>query len=416
MPRGHRESDLKNRTNREALPVDKEPLWTTVAPNSGLGYRRCSKRPSNPGRWLVRGKRDGKLWTKVFALADDCQEADGDRIQSYLQAVDTARRLAVGKPAAQAPITVEQALAKYEADLRARGGAGSNVRRARFHLTAQLLDRPVAKLTEEELCAWRDSLLAADKKRATINRTTVPIKAALNLAARRDKSITNRDAWQHGLQLLGDSTTARNVVLTSDQERAVITAAYENSEAFGLLVETASATGARPSQLRRVLVEDLKDETGQPRLLIPKSAKGKAGTTKQQQRVSVPIPAGLAARLRANAVQLKLREPLLRKAAGTPWTSESRDTGNPWAKVAALVGGLPPGATFYCLRHTMIVRCIKKNIPLRVIAEQVDTSTAMIEKHYSAHIAQHTDGMMRDGFLNHEPARIVDIQQKRRTS
>jgi integrase len=48
--------------------------------------------------------------------------------------------------------------------------------------------------------------------------------------------------------------------------------------------------------------------------------------------------------------------------------------------------GLPTKVTAYALRHTSIVRCLRRGLPVRLVASMHDTSTDMIERHYSAHI------------------------------
>jgi hypothetical protein len=40
----------------------------------------------------------------------------------------------------------------------------------------------------------------------------------------------------------------------------------------------------------------------------------------------------------------------------------------------------------YALRHSSIVRGLKANLPIRLVAALHDTSVEMIEKHYSAFI------------------------------
>ena len=41
----------------------------------------------------------------------------------------------------------------------------------------------------------------------------------------------------------------------------------------------------------------------------------------------------------------------------------------------------------YALRHSSIVRGIKANLPIRLVADLHDTSTAMIERHYAKWIS-----------------------------
>ena len=56
--------------------------------------------------------------------------------------------------------------------------------------------------------------------------------------------------------------------------RDLITEAYNDSREFGLFVELAAVTGARPSQIVRLEVRDLLAGS-EPRLMMPASRKGK---------------------------------------------------------------------------------------------------------------------------------------------
>src|SRR5262249_15585344 len=70
------------------------------------------------------------------------------------------------------PLTVAEALDRYEADLKARGGDPYNARHARLHLPGSILSKPVALLGATELRKWRDSLLDKGLAAGTVNRTT----------------------------------------------------------------------------------------------------------------------------------------------------------------------------------------------------------------------------------------------------
>ena len=56
--------------------------------------------------------------------------------------------------------------------------------------------------------------------------------------------------------------------------------------------------------------------------------------------------------------------------------------------------------TIYALRHSSIVRQLLAGIPIRVVAITHDTSVAMIEKNYSAHLGSHTDDLTRAVMLD----------------
>jgi hypothetical protein len=50
-----------------------------------------------------------------------------------------------------------------------------------------------------------------------------------------------------------------------------------------------------------------------------------------------------------------------------------------------------PGIISYALRHSSIVRGIRANLPIRLVASLHDTSVAMIERHYARYIADGLD-------------------------
>jgi hypothetical protein len=60
----------------------------------------------------------------------------------------------------------------------------------------------------------------------------------------------------------------------------------------------------------------------------------------------------------------------------------------------------PMEVTSYALRHSSIVRMLLARIPIRVVASHHDTSTTMIERHYSAYISDHSDALTRRALLD----------------
>jgi integrase len=391
MARRPRSSQLENRTNRLKLSVRKKPhAFTAIAPGIALAYRRNQ----SAGTWVVR-VADGKggNWTKGFAIADDHENADGEHVLTFWQAQDKAKALARGSVADGRPCTVAEALDEYERDLAARGGLAGNVSRVRHHLPPALAAKAVVLLTSRELQHWRDRL---DMKPASINRTIRVLKAALNFAAKHDPRIVNTNAWKVGLVGLRDAHTARNVILADEQVRSLIAAAYEINPAFGLLVEVAATTGARPSQLGKLEVGDLQQNGDGPRLLMPSSRKGHAG--KHIERRPVPIPVSLAARLRQAAAGREATAALLLRADGKAWGSITADYRAPFERAVARVG--LPSVTFYALRHSSIARSLLAGVPMRLVAVVHDTSTVMIERTYSRYIADHADTLLRKGLLD----------------
>ena len=159
MPRRVRSADLEARSRRLQLPVQKNPQCpVSIGAGLTLEYRRCK----GPGRWVVKvadGRGSNYETTLPNVVADDYEEADGERVLDFWQACDKARALARGGRGGR-PETLSEAIDSYEKDLRARGSDAYNAARLRYHLPTALLSKPVAMLTQRDLRRWRDDLLA----------------------------------------------------------------------------------------------------------------------------------------------------------------------------------------------------------------------------------------------------------------
>jgi integrase len=341
-------------------------------------------------------------WVKRIALSDDLEPADATTVLTYWQAIDRGRALARRQPGAadddSRPVTVGEALDHYAADLKARGGNVYNAQRALRHLTGALISKPVALLSAAELKRWRDGL-AARLAPASVNRTRTCLRAALELAAAHDPRIANQRAFKIGLAGLPDANRARNVVLDDATVRRLVGAAHAHDLALGLMVEVAATTGARLSQIGRLEVGDL--QADQARLLMPRSAKGRA-SNKQLERRPVPIPEGLAAVLEQQSAGQPPEAPLLRRANGDPW---GRGLHRRAFRVVVAAAGLDPDAvTLYALRHSSVVRQLLAGTPARVVAANHDTSIMMLERTYSRYIADHSEALTRRALLRIEEA------------
>ncbi len=378
-----RSYSLENRTQRLRLPVRRKPYSVQIAvrPAVRLAYRRNL----SGGTWSVMAEG----WMKAFATADDFEDANGTDVLTYHDAVDRARQLArgSGEDDSGRPLTVSEALDRYEADLKARGGLAKNASRVRYHLTQALMAKPVSLLTG----------LLMRVKPASVNRTINAAKACFNLAASLDRRrIANVHEWETGLAALPDTFESRNVILSDDEVRVVVVAAYDVGKEFGHLVEVLAITGARLSQAARLTVGDLQSD----RLMMPPSRKGR--TKKRREHRPIPIPASLVAKLQMAARDRDVDAPLLlRPGRDDSWWKESQI--GPFRTVAT-AAGLGEGVTCYSLRHSSIVRQLLAGVPVRVVATHHDTSVAMIERTYSKYILDHTDALTRRALLDLNPA------------
>ena len=382
-------------------------------PSLARGILLLYRRNKTNGTWVLKvSDGHGAYWTKGFALADDFEDADGKTVLTFHQAQEQAKKLARGGDgnAGTTPITVDGALTAYKTDLISRNANSYNAEHPRVHLTSALLSKPVALLAATELKKWRDGLLGTMAP-ATINRLGRCLCAALEQAAQHDKRVQNREAWEIGLAILPDAQEARNVIIPDDKVREFVATAYGLDDKFGLLIDTLAITGARPSQAIRLRVEDLHDHPLRPKLMMPKSAKGggRNRSKKKTERYSVPITSSLSQKLRAAARGRADAAPLLLQSDGSPWGDNPGQYYHRQVnKVVTAIGLDPDEVTMYCLRHSSIVRMLLKNIPIRLVASLHNTSVAMIEKHYSRYITEHSiDDITRAGLLS-EPTPVAD--------
>jgi len=396
VARSARAAKLETRAARLKLPVAKKPVFAKIGPRVGLGYRRNQ----TAGTWVLR-VADGKggNWTKAIGNADDYEEADGNNTLDFWQAQDRARAIArVGRDGDGddgKPVTVKRALDRYEADLQTRGGDVANVTRVRVHLSETLAHKRVALLTARDLRHWRDGL-AKHVAPATVNRTAGALKAALNVVADHDERIVSRQPWDVGLATIPDAEESRNVILSESVIHTIIAEAHQESAEFGLLMEVAAVTGARISQPARLEVQDVQSDRTDPRLMMPSSRKGRG--QKKIVRRPVPIPTGLAMRLRAITADRPGNAPLLLKPSGATW--KKSDHSRLFRRTAMRAGLDPSKVTIYALRHSAIVRQILAGVPIRVVAVNHDTSIVMLERTYSRYIGDHSDGLARRALLD----------------
>lgn len=418
------EAPITTRAARSNLPSGVH--WRGIDNQVHLGYRKSK----HGGVWLVRWRHRAGYRRADVGVADDHLKAgtlDFDAaVRKARKLVEQARMEA--KAAAEGlPLAVRLAVETYMAERDARESrrkdrpvrSDAAQRLGRYVLgqkargkqeavpAAPLADIGLHALKESDLLAWRGKLPEA-MKATTKQRLVNDLKAALNgaYAAHRDRLDPTLPAViKHGLKAeKADDDEAvplarENQILTDGAIAALIRAAREadqdqdwDGDLFRLVVVLA-ATGARFSQVVRMRVADCQRQ--ERRLLVPVSRKGRGGKSG-----AVPVPIGddvfdaLLPATTGRAGDAPLLERWRRKqvAGGIRWERAGR---GPWRSASELVRpwhdirerAKLPEVIPYALRHSSIVRGIRANLPIRLVAALHDTSVPMIERHYGRWIA-----------------------------
>jgi integrase len=235
----------------------------------------------------------------------------------------------------------------------------------------------------------------------------------LTFAAKRDPRITNQHVWQDTdvFESLPAATEARNVILTDADVGRLVAGLYARGADVGLFADAMAVTGARPSQLARLLVEDIKAaDTPTPYLDMPRSAKGHKHkrASKAHERVQVPITRDLAAALRVAAAGRPASARLLIRADGRAWDADGDAASKYRRDVIEVVEALALTSddgevTLYALRHSNIARMLLRGVPVTSVAKLHDTSVREIERHYASKLANHSDAVARAALFRPAP-------------
>jgi integrase len=399
---------------RKKLPVAAHPVWATIGDaRSGLklGYRKGVR----AGVWVGKLVSNGARVETTLGAADDGPGVGMSHAAATAAAISWAGKErshleAKANDDESRAATVADAVAAYVKTRIARAeraGRDAKTRLARHVLSdKKLASLPVERVTARALSDWRSRLPTMSP--AGINRLLNDFRAALNARVAshwRDLPPTMAKEIEAGLKALPGAESARHALLSDTDVRRVVETAYDVDEDLGALVLVLAGTGARFSQAARVTVADLQLES--KRVMIPASVKGKG--TKQRRYSAIPLGTDAVDRLKRLTIGRGGHEPLLLRwisrqvgpvewehVKRAPWNNASEMTRG-WKK--ALAGAGIPHVEPYALRHSSIVRGLRSGVPVRVVAALHDTSTAMIEKHYSAHILDMADELARRSII-----------------
>jgi integrase len=329
-----------------------------------------------------------------LVIADDYSESDGNSVLNFGQAQEKAK---VRRPAETVgPYTVAVAMDDYFQFLENDGRGTHTIRDARYRdkafIRPKLGDMEVATLTADGLRRWRDGLVttaprlrtrkgeaqkhrgvtsddARRARRSSANRTWTILRAALNHAFQNGKAASDLP-WRK-VKPFKNVDAARLRYLTIAEAKRLINASEPD---FRLLVQAALQTGARYSELARLIVSDFNPDVGT--LTIQQSKSGKS-------RHVVLTNEGVAL-FKQLTVGRAGDAPMLPKAAGSTWDISHQL--RPMAD-AVIRAEIKPVISFHGLRHTWASHAVMNGMPLMVVARNLGhVDTRMVEKHYG-HLA-----------------------------
>lgn len=374
---------------RERLPVDANNIvWVKRTVGRFIGYRKTS---AEHGVWWARARDVDTGKQHYQQLGEFGDATPGERFKLAAAAADEwftsfdAGVLDGGK------ITVRQVCEQHIEALRAADGekkaAAEEARFTRLVYPDALAKLPLAKLRPDHIAAWKARVKALPAKvtrgkgtegqvtkvraASTINRDTVPLRAALNRALDRGLVATDR-AWRVELRPIENADGRREIYLDAKDRRTLLEKASPEIAPF---LRGMTQLPLRPGALAGLTVGDFN-----ARLFTLRVGVDKAG---RERRIQVP---------KATAEFLTIQgkgklpaAPLLGRPDGRAWDKDS------WKlpiKDAVLAAGLPSGASAYSLRHSVITDLVVGGLDLLTCAQIAGTSVAMIEKYYG-HLRQH---------------------------
>jgi integrase len=429
-----RDSKLGSPSAREKLATQTKPYWRSIEKDLHLGYRKGIRERV----WIMRRYVAGKYSEEPIGLADDRQEANGNSILTFDQAMERARARArtisdAAKLDAMGPALTVAGVVEEYVIARERREAGAGLKKeVRTRLTRHVLSRvalagrKLGEMTSEDLSDWRRSLQMGP---GGVRRISNDFKAALNAAAKRYASRLPprfRDIVKDGLASeAAESPVAREAQILPDADiRALIEAAWAVDAQgdwegdLARMVLLLAATGARFSQVQRLTVADV--QFAEKRLMVPSSRKGRVEKARRPTPVRVGDDVLEALRTMTNGRKghdALLVRPRWRQVGPVqweryergPWRSASELT-RAWAAIVARAG-LAPATVPYALRHSSIVRGLRAGLPIRLVAALHDTSVAMIESHYAAYVADEMDDLAAKAIipLTTASAEIIDL-------
>lgn len=358
-----------NRVDQRArLAIRRDPYWQRLTSGQFIGFRRISA--EKPGTWLARFY-DGKRYHSQ-PLGDFADLSEKDRYDAAMAAaMPWFRHKSAG--GLSGDLTVSSACAAYSEYLAVeKSEEAAQDARGRFR---RLVDATalggvkLGKLTPRHIAQWKTDVLTNSRIKASFNRNATSLRAALNLAYKRQEIISDL-AWRDELRPLRNATRRRKQYLSAEDRRLLIASASDEVRPF---LVSLTLIPVRPGDIANLRVSDF--DSRSRTLRIPA---GKTGAR------SIPLSSKATAHFSECARGKHPAAWLVSRRDGGQW---QRYAWRDQIREAVKTAKLPAATVAYTLRHSTITDLVTDGLDLFTVAQVSGTSIAMIEAHYG-HLQQ----------------------------
>lgn len=358
-----------NRVDQRArLAIRRDPYWQRLTSGQFIGFRRISA--EKPGTWLARFY-DGKRYHSQ-PLGDFADLSEKDRYDAAMAAaMPWFRHKSAG--GLSGDLTVSSACAAYTEYLAVeKSEEAAQDARGRFR---RLVDATalggvkLGKLTPRHIAQWKTDVLTNSRVKASFNRNATSLRAALNLAYKRQEIISDLP-WRDELRPLRNATRRRKQYLSAEDRRLLIASASDEVRSF---LVSLTLIPVRPGDIANLRVSDF--DSRSRTLRIPA---GKTGAR------CIPLSSQATAHFSECARGKHPAAWLVSRRDGGQW---QRYAWRDQIREAVKTAKLPAATVAYTLRHSTITDLVTDGLDLFTVAQVSGTSIAMIEAHYG-HLQQ----------------------------
>ena len=349
-----------NKTGRDKLKPRREPYWRMLQKGQHIGYRKTKI----SGHWIARRTENRKKTTHALTAPPD------DYTEAKRQAEKWFDTRGVNSKKYLLHDAIDAHLRYLELD---RSSTTLATARHTFRsVPASMMRTPVMELTTQKLLAWRDSHRDKSRGRAnqnSCNRRWADLRAALNRAFHHVDSVTSDTAWKKVMPYRG-TLQGRDIFFSDKEVATILDQAKELDQDFYNLCLAGLITGARVGELRGIQVKDF--DAGDSSVQVS----GKTGAR-------IMYLSRSACELFVECCEGKRASDYLLDYQGKKWPVQQH------GRVFNKITGLPEGSVFYCLRHYYASKALTTpGVTTEMVAKNMGTSVAMIEKFYGKFTAQ----------------------------